>query len=67
VKIKNLGMIKMNTGGLRGNMVLKVKIETPVNLTKKQKQLIEEFKAESSEKNSPHSQGFFDKIKNLFS
>ena len=67
VKIKNLGMARLNTGGLRGNMVLKVKIETPVNLTKKQKQLIEEFKAESNEKNSPHSQGFFDKIKNLFS
>lgn len=67
VKIKNLGMHRLNTGGLRGNMVLKVKIETPVNLTKKQKQLIEEFKAESNEKNSPNSQGFFDKIKNIFS
>jgi molecular chaperone DnaJ len=67
VKIKNLGMTRLNTGGLRGNMVLKVKIETPVNLTKKQKQLIEEFREESNEKNSPNSQGFFDKIKNLFS
>lgn len=67
VKVKNLGMHRLNTGGLRGNMVLKVKIETPVNLTKKQKQLIEEFKTESNEKNSPHSQGFFDKIKNIFS
>jgi molecular chaperone DnaJ len=67
ITIKSKGMNRLNTGGLRGNMVLKVKIETPVNLTKKQKQLIEEFKVESSEKNSPNSQGFFDKIKNLFS
>lgn len=67
VKIKNLGMHRLNTGGLRGNMVLKVKIETPVSLTKKQKELIEQFKSECSEKNSPNSQGFFNKIKNLFS
>lgn len=67
ITAKNLGMNRLNTGGLRGNMVVKIKIETPVNLTKKQKQLLEEFKSESSEKNSPNSQGFFDKIKNIFS
>ncbi len=67
VKVKSKGITRMNTGGLRGDMILNVKIETPVNLSKKQKQLMEEFKKESSEKNSPNSQGFFDKIKNLFS
>lgn len=67
VKVKARGMTRMNTGGLRGDMILNIKVETPVNLSKKQKQLMEDFKSESSEKNSPNSQGFFDKIKNLFS
>ncbi|MFT4968144.1 MAG: molecular chaperone DnaJ [Candidatus Deianiraeaceae bacterium] len=67
VNIKNHGMARLNTGGLRGNMVLNVKVETPVNLTKKQKKLLEDFRKECTEKNSPNSQGFFDKIKNLFS
>ena len=67
VVVKGKGMNRLNSNGNRGNMVLKTKIETPVNLSKKQKQLIEEFKAESNAKNSPHSQGFFDKVKGFFS
>lgn len=67
IVVKGKGMARMETGGLRGNMLINVKIETPINLSKKQKQLMEEFKKESSEKNNPNSQGFFDKMKNFFS
>ncbi len=67
IVVKNKGMSRLNTSGLRGNMVLRTKLETPVNMTKRQKQLMEEFQTESNEKNSPNSKGFFDKIKNIFS
>jgi molecular chaperone DnaJ len=67
ITVKNKGVNRLNASGMRGNMILKTKIETPVNLNKKQKELIEEFRTQSTEKNSPNSKGFFDKIKNIFS
>lgn len=66
IVLKNKGITRMNTGGLRGNMVVNVKLETPVNLSKKQKEALEVFRKISTEKNSPNSQGFFEKVKNFF-
>jgi molecular chaperone DnaJ len=43
-------------------------VETPVHLTKKQKELLEQFAAESekSGKQSPESDGFFARVKEFF-
>jgi len=42
-------------------------VETPVNLTKKQQELLREFeKAGIAEKTSPESAGFFSKVKELW-
>ncbi|MDA0239826.1 MAG: molecular chaperone DnaJ, partial [Proteobacteria bacterium] len=51
----------------RGDMFVEVYVETPVNLSKKQKELLGEFREIGSEaKNSPESEGFFTKVKDLW-
>ncbi|MEQ8508024.1 MAG: molecular chaperone DnaJ [Rhodospirillaceae bacterium] len=51
----------------RGDMFLEAAVEVPVNLTKKQKELLREFEKDSDQKTySPEAQGFFDKIKDFF-
>lgn len=50
----------------RGDMYLEVQVETPVNLSKKQKDLLKEFEKTGGRKNSPRSSGFFDKVKELW-
>ncbi len=48
----------------RGDMYVKVRVETPVNLTKRQKELLKEFDEEGgSAKTSPESHGFFTRVK----
>lgn len=51
----------------RGDMFVEVYVETPVNLTKKQKELLGEFQEIGTDaKNSPESEGFFTKVKDLW-
>lgn len=50
-------------GGATGDLYCRVQIETPVNLTRKQKELLREFDGESSEKNSPKRTSWFDGVK----
>jgi molecular chaperone DnaJ len=49
----------------RGDMYIEIGVETPVNLTAKQKELLKEF--EKAGKTSPESEGFFSKMKEMFS
>ena len=65
-RLKGKGMSILRTTG-RGDMIIEAKVETPVSLSKKQKELLEEFSQLSKEeKNSPESQGFFAKVKDFF-
>jgi len=49
-------------------MYVEIMVETPMNLNKKQKELLQEFEAAgSAEKTSPESAGFFAKVKELWS
>ncbi len=51
----------------RGDMFVQITVEIPVNLTKKQKELLKEFEGSSSaKKHSPQSHGFFDRVKELW-
>jgi len=51
----------------RGDMFIQAVVETPMNLTKKQKELLEEFaKAAGDDSTSPESHGFFKKVKEFF-
>jgi molecular chaperone DnaJ len=49
----------------RGDMVVQAKVETPQHLTRRQRELLEEFEAEASghAKGSPEHEGFFAKMK----
>ncbi len=50
----------------RGDLICQIKIETPVNLSAKQKQLLEEFSGLCSKKHHPASNSFFGKMKSFF-
>lgn len=52
-----------------GDLYLHLEVETPVNLSNKQKTLLRDFEAslkEGGEKHNPKSQSFFDRMKNFF-
>jgi len=52
----------------RGDLFIQVAVETPQHLTRRQRELLEEFEAEAqqSEKHHPESEGFFAKVKEFF-
>jgi molecular chaperone DnaJ len=49
-----------------GDMYVQVVVETPQNLTKKQRDLLAEFDRLSSQETQPESAGFFAKVKEFF-
>lgn len=52
-------------GGGTGDMFIELAVETPVNLTGKQKELLREFE-EMSKENNPELSGFFKKMKSFW-
>ncbi|MGH0030037.1 MAG: molecular chaperone DnaJ [Myxococcota bacterium] len=50
----------------RGDQLLHLFVETPSKLTKPQRELLEQFAAESDMKVSPAHKGFLDKLRDLF-
>jgi molecular chaperone DnaJ len=62
-RLKGKGMSVMRATS-RGDMYIRVQVETPVKLTKRQKELLKKFDDESSPaRTSPESEGFFAKFK----
>lgn len=54
-------------GGPAGDLLCRVVLETPVNLSKKQKELLEELKdTMKGQKNSPRQDNWFEGMKNFF-
>ena len=65
-RLKGKGMSVLRSPS-RGDMYVEVAVETPMNLTKRQRELLEEFKAEAGDDTtSPQSHSFFDKVKELW-
>lgn len=61
LKGKGMSILRRST---RGDMIVQVQVETPVNLTKKQRELLQEFTKDAHEKDySPHSEKFIEKVK----
>ncbi len=52
----------------RGDMYVQVSVETPQNLSKRQRELLEEFETEAAKggRTSPESEGFFAKVKDFW-
>jgi len=49
-----------------GDMYVQVAVETPQNLTRRQRELLGEFQKLSSEDTQPESEGFFGRVKEFF-
>ena len=49
-----------------GDLYIQTVVETPQNLTRRQRELLEEFERLSSQENSPQSSGFFSRMKDFF-
>ena len=49
-----------------GDMYVQVMVETPQNLTKRQRELLNEFERLSSKETQPEAAGFFGKVKEFF-
>lgn len=68
-RLRGKGVQSVRGGGV-GDLVCKVVIETPVNLSDKQKELLrqldESMAGESEAKHRPKSKGFFDGVKKFF-
>ncbi len=64
MRLRGKGMPALRGTG-RGDMFIELAVETPVNLTGKQKELLREFE-KLSEDNSPESENFFSKVKHFW-
>jgi molecular chaperone DnaJ len=65
-RLKGKGMTVLRSP-LRGDMYVHAVVETPVNLTKRQQELLREFDKESeNRKTNPESEGFFARVKEFF-
>jgi molecular chaperone DnaJ len=64
LRLRSKGMPALRGQG-QGDMFIELAVETPVNLTSKQKELLREFE-KLSEDNNPHRTSFFDQVKSFW-
>jgi len=64
-RLKGKGMPVLRSK-VTGDMYIQVEVETPKNLTRRQRELLDEFERESHKETSPQSMGFFSKMKEFF-
>lgn len=64
-RLKGKGMPVLRQPAV-GDLFIQVSVETPQNLTRRQRELLEEFEKLSSHDNSPQSSGFFSRMKDFF-
>jgi molecular chaperone DnaJ len=67
-RLKSRGMSIINSGGRRGDMYVKINIETPVKLSSEERELLVKLDALMTDKSrNPKSESFFKKVTDLFS
>ena len=64
MRLRSKGMPALR-GGPTGDMFIELAVETPVNLTSRQKELLREFE-DLSEENNPESSSFFSSVKSFW-
>ncbi|GER02493.1 hypothetical protein JCM17846_01750 [Iodidimonas nitroreducens] len=64
-RLRNKGMPQINTP-IYGDMMIEVQVETPVNLSKAQKEKIRSLGEDFGERHTPQSSGFFSRVKDLW-
>lgn len=69
MRLRGKGMPPLRHGaganGEAGDMLIEMIVETPVNLTARQRELLREFEAEKAD-NSPQSDSFFNKVRGFW-
>lgn len=67
-RLKSKGMSVINSGGRRGDMYVKINIETPVKLSSEERDLLTKLdKLMTGKSSNPKSESFFKKVSDLFS
>ena len=64
MRLRSKGMPALRGGG-SGDMFIELAVETPVNLTSRQKEILEEFE-QLSEDNNPETKSFFSSVKSFW-
>ncbi|WP_149141215.1 molecular chaperone DnaJ [Gemmobacter caeruleus] len=64
MRLRSKGMPALRGGGV-GDLLIELVVETPVNLTARQKELLREFE-KLSEENNPEASSFFKKVKSFW-
>jgi molecular chaperone DnaJ len=62
-RLRAKGMPVLKGHGHYGDLFVEVQVETPVKLTRKQKELLRAFEAETPKGSQPESESFFSKVK----
>jgi molecular chaperone DnaJ len=65
-RMRGKGMPVLRGGGMTGDLYVEIMVETPVKLTKKQKDLLRQFELEAQPGAQPESEGFFTKVKDFW-
>jgi molecular chaperone DnaJ len=67
IRVRGKGFSVLRSA-VRGDLYIQVLVETPQHLTRRQRELLEEFEAEAEKhaKGSPESEGFFARVKEFF-
>jgi molecular chaperone DnaJ len=65
-RLRGKGMPVLRGGGMSGDLYVELTVETPVKLTKRQKELLREFEGEAKPGSQPESEGFFAKVKEFW-
>jgi molecular chaperone DnaJ len=65
-RVRGKGMPVMRGGGMAGDLYIEVAVETPVKLSKKQKELLRAFEKENETGSHPETEGFFAKVKEFW-
>lgn len=62
---RGAGMPVLNGRGA-GDLVVQIEVETPTKLTAEQREMLEAFRQTETGEESPQSEGFFSKLKNMW-
>lgn len=65
LRVRGAGMPVLQGRG-RGDLVVEIAVETPTKLSKRQKELLQQFRETETGEECPESKSFFDKLKDAF-